>query len=153
MEVISHEDFSHTIILDEITISFRELTGKDIYFIELWREDDKDTSFLQSTHFLNEMVERLSIEPNPITIDELTDLIHYDYHAILKWFCENRLQDRLMSLNDWFTLCFHLSKQRWTSDLDWFEQQPIIKVIQMSEIQSKFHEQVNRSMKESSKKK
>ncbi|MDX1371754.1 MAG: hypothetical protein R3321_04755 [Nitrososphaeraceae archaeon] len=153
MDIIPHEDFSHTVIIGETEILFRELMGKDIYYIELWREDDKDQEFLQSSDFLHSMIERLSVDPYRITQEDLLDFLAPDYRKLLEWFCENRLQDRLLSLNNWLTLCFHLSKQRWTSDLEWFENQPLIKIIQMSDIQAKFHEQVNKSMKESSKKK
>lgn len=154
MEIIPHEDFSHTVILDSgVEILFRELIGSDIYFIELFRETDDDHSFLASSEFLHEMMIRLSCEPNKIDFDTLTDLIYHEYHDLMKWFCENRLVERIMGLNDWLTLCFHLSKQRWTSDLDWFESQPIIKIIQMSSIQTDFHEKVNAEMKKGAKKK
>lgn len=153
MEVIPHEDFSHTVIINGVEILFRELTGKDIYFIELWREEGDNNSFLSNPSFLNQMVERLSVEPWSITEDELTNLVYYNYNDLIEWFCDNRLRGRIMTLNDWLTLCFHLSKQRWTSDMDWFERQPIIKIIQMSDIQTDFHTKVNENLEKSKRKK
>lgn len=152
LEVIPHEDFSHTLIInDDREVVIRELTGKDIYYIELWRDESEGDGFLSDPEFLNLMIERLSVEPYGITADELTDYLHKTYNSIIEWFWENRLTDRLMSLNDWLTLCFHLSKQRWTSDLEYFESQPIIKVIQMSNIQTDFHEKVNKKISKGTK--
>lgn len=147
MIVEPQEDFSHLVYVnDEVVILFRELRGEDIYYIELFRDSEDDEEILSSPEFLNSMVERLSVEPYKIDIDRLTDLRLPEYSELLRWFCENRLAERVMTLNTWLTLCFHLGKQRWTSDLDWYEKQPIIKILQMSNIQADYHEKVNKEL-------
>lgn len=145
LKVTPYEDFSHLVEYQGVRILYRELTGKDLYLLALW-EDIKGEEYLRDPEVQTILMSMLSCEPYKITEDELLDLPVEVFYKYLQWFIENRLVDRVMGLNEWLTLCFHLMKQRWQSDLEWLERLPIVKVLQMSDIQSSFHESVNKEI-------
>lgn len=65
------------------------------------------------------------------------------------WIGPNILEERVMKLEQWLEVGFHLCKQRWDSSLEWLEEQPISKVLLMSKILSEFVEKQNQEAKRS----
>lgn len=140
------EDFSHLIILpsSKRKLILRDLIGKDFYFISLIKNEYPQK--LDTIRFILDLILRLSIEPFKIDNEELLNLPSNDFNPLVEWVRDNKLKT-IMDLNDWLELCYHLQKQRWTSDTEWLETIPITKVITMSDIQTTFHEKVNKELK------
>lgn len=65
------------------------------------------------------------------------------------WLGPNILEEKVMKLEQWLEVGFHLCKQRWDSSLEWLEEQPISKVLLMSKILSEFVEKQNHEAKRS----
>ena len=87
--------------------------------------------------------------------DEEDVLFHIPASMIecaLWWIEKNLLEEKLMKLEDWYNLAFHLQKQRWTADQDWLEDQPMSKVLLMLDTQSKFNKEQEMEMKKNRKK-
>lgn len=73
--------------------------------------------------------------------------------APIAWWIGNEiLPEKVMKLEDWFELSFHLCKQRFDITMDWFENQPVPKLLLMSRTATKFAEKQNREMKKASRK-
>ena len=76
----------------------------------------------------------------------------YCVHPLAEWMGKELIEERVMKVDDWLEMAFHLCKQRWDSSIDWLEQQPMSKVMLMMRIQSGFNEKQEREMKKSSRK-
>ena len=66
---------------------------------------------------------------------------------LVQWMMPEIVHEKLMTVEKWFELCFHLQKQRWDESMDWLESQPMSKVLLMTRVQSGFVESQNRAMK------
>jgi hypothetical protein len=115
---------------------FRELTPKDLYFAQVLRQ--KEESHLQ-------LIERLLL--NSEVLDELPGR---DFRKVLVWVVDNLLNEKLLTVENWMELCFHLCKQRWDSSMDWLETQPMSKIFLMVDILQKHVEKENSEAKKSS---
>jgi hypothetical protein len=71
----------------------------------------------------------------------------------LKWVSENILNEKLLTVENWMEISFHLCKQRWDSSMDWLETQPMSKVLLMVDILQKHVERENSEIKKSSRRK
>ena len=129
----------------QVTFILREVCPRDFYFFSLVKNDYPDVSALAfNLHLI------------ALFLDDGEEIL-YEVPAsmvqVLAWWIEaNLLKEKLMELSDWYELCFHLQKQRWTSATDWMEQQPMSKVLLMMNVQSKFNEEQNAQMKRNAKK-
>lgn len=72
--------------------------------------------------------------------------------AIAWWIRTEILEEKVMDLEQWFELSFHLCKQRFDVTMDWLENQPVPKVLLMARTATKFAEKQNRDMKKASRK-
>jgi hypothetical protein len=72
------------------------------------------------------------------------------FRSVLKWVGENILNEKLLTVENWMEISFHLCKQRWDSSMDWLETQPMSKVLLMVDILQKHVERENSEMKKSS---
>ena len=70
-----------------------------------------------------------------------------------EWLGPNVLNDRVMTVEQWLEMAFHLCKQRWDSSVEWLEQQPVSKILLMAKLQSDFASKQNEEMKRASRKK
>ena len=68
------------------------------------------------------------------------------------WMMKELVEERIMKVDKWLEMAFHLCKQRWDESIEWIEQQPMSKVLLMMRIQSQFNEKQEREMKKSSRK-
>jgi len=55
--------------------------------------------------------------------------------------------ERIMKVEQWMEMSFHLCKQRWDDTTEWLESQPMSKILLMSRVVSKFVAEQNREMK------
>ena len=72
---------------------------------------------------------------------------------LFHWMGKELLEERVMKVDAWLEMAFHLCKQRWDDSIDWLETQPMSKILLMARLQGKFNEQQNREMKKSARKK
>ena len=85
--------------------------------------------------------------------EEVLDLIPAKcVNVLVKWMMPELIQDRLMKLDQWLEIAFHLCKQRWDESVDWMEHQPMSKIMLMTRIQTKFNTEQEREMKKNSRK-
>lgn len=126
---------------------FRELTPKDLYFIEVFKKENGED--VPETEFLMEMVSRLS----EVEMDLIMDLNVRDFRVLVKWFSTDILEGKVMTVYQWLEIAFHLCKQRWDQSIEWFEDQPMSKILTMVQILSKFNENQSKEMKKASRRK
>lgn len=74
------------------------------------------------------------------------------FKPLFQWMNKELLEEKVMTVEQWLSLAFHLCKQRW-NQLDWLEQQPVSKILLMVKIQSDFVEKEKQEMKKSARKK
>ena len=49
--------------------------------------------------------------------------------TLYDWAAENLLAERIMSVESWLEMAFHLCKQRWDQSIEWLELQPVPKLL------------------------
>jgi hypothetical protein len=70
-----------------------------------------------------------------------------------EWLGPNILTEKVMTVEQWLEMAFHLCKQRWDSSVEWLEQQPVSKILLMAKLQSNFATKQNEEMKRAARKK
>jgi hypothetical protein len=73
--------------------------------------------------------------------------------VLIWWVQKNILEEKVMQLKDWFNLVFHLQKQRWGTDMDWIESQPMPKVLLMLDTQSSYNREQDMEAKKNARRK
>jgi len=72
--------------------------------------------------------------------------------ALYWWISNEMLEGKVMKVDQWFKLSFHLCKQRFDSTMEWFEQQPMSKITLMATVMSDYADEQNKEMKRASRK-
>lgn len=141
------ENFDYEVVLGgKYRLKIRELTPKDFYFVSLIQNDYPSMSSLVFNLML---LQKLT----GATMDEI-DYIPVPYLArLFDWISKEILEEKVMSVEQWLSLAFHLCKQRWDQSIDWLENQPVSKISLMLKIQSEFIEKEREEMKKSSRRK
>lgn len=85
--------------------------------------------------------------------DVLDDIKSYQLRSALTWISENLLDGKLLTVENWLEIGFHLCKQRWDSTIDWLENQPMSKVMLMVDIVKKHNEHQEDQMKKNARRK
>ena len=131
------EDFTYLVTIPGVPrFHFREVTPKDFYFAQVLRSSDRS---------LLELVERLLLN------EEVLDYATYaQTSAVLRWVSENILAEKILAVENWLEVAYHLCKQRWDSSVDWLETQPMSKINAMISIVEKHAERQEKEMKKSS---
>lgn len=119
---------------------FRELTPKDFYMAQVLRQKE-NSNYVR-------LVLRLLL--NDEILDETPAR---SLRGALKWVTENLLNEKILTVENWMEISFHLCKQRWDSSMDWLETQPMSKILMMIDILQKHVERENSEMKKSSRRK
>jgi len=70
--------------------------------------------------------------------------------TILSWVSDELINEKIMSIENWLEISFHLCKQRWDSSVDWLEQQPMSKITAMIDVVENFAQKQEDEMKKSS---
>ena len=129
------EDFTYLITVKGWgPFHFREVTPKDFYFAQVLRAKENPN--------FTPLVLRLLLNDEVLDFAPATAL-----RAALKWVGENLLAEKLLTVENWMEISFHLCKQRWDSSMDWLETQPMSKVMMMIDILQKHVERENSESK------
>ena len=84
-----------------------------------------------------------------------TDLLRIPKTAVaplLWWANKNLLEEKVMKLDQWYEISFHLCKQRFDATMDWMETQPISKILLMVQILTKHAKEQEREMRKAKRK-
>jgi hypothetical protein len=84
------------------------------------------------------------------------DLDHFTLpqtEKIFKWIGEEVINEKVLTVENWLEVSFHLCKQRWDNSVDWLEKQPMSKVLTMISIVEDFAEKQEQEIKKSSRRK
>ena len=125
---------------------FRDIIPKDFYWFALVENDFPD---ITPTHQMLLIIATLLDEDESI-LDEIPS-----YHTALlsRWVSENLLDEKIMKLDQWYEMAFHLCKQRFDSTMEWMENQPMPKIILMANTVTKFGKEQEREMRKARRKK
>jgi hypothetical protein len=137
MTVEDVEDFTYLVTIPGVPqFHFREVTPKDFYFAQVLRASDRS---------LLELVERLLLN------EEVLDYATYTQtSAVLRWVADNILTEKILTVENWLEVAYHLCKQRWDSSIEWLESQPMSKITAMISIVEKHAAAQEKEMKKSS---
>ena len=127
------------------TITLREVCPKDFYWFAIVENDFADFSQKGVSLLL---IALLSDEDESI----LDQIPASSLDPLLEWMGKELIEERLMKLDKWLEMAFHLCKQRWDDSIDYLERQPMSKILLMMRIQSTFNEKQEREMKKSARK-
>ena len=131
MKIKNNYDFTYTVTFKSgVEFIFREIVPEDFYFYE-FEVESSEQSELES---LFALYRRLIVQ----STEDIADIPLKDYRQLQNWISEELLQGKLMTVENWLGLAFKLMKNQFTSDLTWFEQQPMSKILAMVEIQSRY---------------
>lgn len=128
---------------NRLILTFRELTPKDYYFFSLINNDFPDIS---QTLLLLLIIQRLA----GLSEQDLFLIPAKYIRPLSDWIAPTLLEDKVMKIDQWLEMAFHLCKQRWDSSIEWLESQPVSKILLMASILSKFVEKQNEEMKRNS---
>ena len=123
----------------------REVCPRDFYWFSVVENDFPD---LTATAMSLLLIVLLCDED-----ESILDLIPASaIGPLAAWMMKELVEERIMKVDKWLEMAFHLCKQRWDESIEWIEQQPMSKVLLMMRIQSQFNEKQEREMKKSSRK-
>ena len=128
-----------------LALTFRELTPRDYYFFNLINNDYPD---INQTHLVILLVMRLA----GLDEEDLQLIPKRYIKPLSEWMGPELLQEKVMKVEQWLEVAFHLCKQRWDSSIEWLETQPVSKILLMSHIQSTFIEKQNEESKRAARK-
>lgn len=126
-----------------MTIVVREIKPKDFYFFSLIENDFPD---ITTNHLVILIIMRLS----GMTEDDLSVVPSKYVQPLSEWLGPNIIEGKVMKLDQWLEMAFHFCKQRWDNSIDWFEEQPISKILLMAKILSDFVDKQNEESKRAS---
>lgn len=86
-------------------------------------------------------------------VDDLEYFTLPQTEKIFKWIGEEVINEKVLTVENWLEVSFHLCKQRWDSTVDWLEKQPMSKVLTMISIVEDFAEKQEQEIKKSSRRK
>jgi len=133
------EDFTYYISFTDVPrFHFREVTPKDFYFAQIIRATER-TMF--------ELAERLLL--NPEVLDQVSAS---KTRVVLNWVGETLLTEKILTVENWLELAYHLCKQRWDSSVDWLEGQPMSKIQAMIQVVDRYVSNQEKAMKKSGRK-
>jgi hypothetical protein len=89
-----------------------------------------------------------------LDLDEESDLLELinNRHVgpLVSWTMTNLVSEKIMRVDQWLEMAFHLCKQRWDDSVEWLEMQPMSKIELMSRVVTKYVSEQNREMKKAS---
>jgi hypothetical protein len=129
-------------------VILREVCPRDFYWFALVENDFPDIK----PQLLNLLLLIMLMEDGDDN-HHLEEIPVRNLNPLVWWMQENLISGKVMSLTDWLTSAFHLSKERWTDSVEWMESQPMSKVLLMFNIHKKYVEDHNKEMKRASRKK
>lgn len=128
------------VIGNHLILIFRELTPKDFYFFSLISNDYPDIS---QTLLLLLIIQRLA----GLSEQDLFLIPARYIRPLSDWIGPTLLEEKVMKVDQWLEMAFHLCKQRWDASVEWLESQPVSKILLMADILSKFVDKQNEEIK------
>ena len=133
------EDFTYYVGFTDVPrFHFREVTPKHFYFAQILRSTE-------GTMF--ELAERLLL--NPEVLDQVSSS---KTRIVLNWVGETLLTEKILTVENWLEIAYHLCKQRWDSSVDWLEKQPMSKIQAMIQVVDRHVSNQEKAMKKSGRK-
>jgi len=129
------------------TILLREVCPRDFYWFSLVENDFPDIS---PTH-LNLLILVLLSDLDEES-DQFRRIPASCLSPLMNWVMTELINEKVMKVDQWLEMAFHLCKQRWDDSVEWLEVQPMSKILLMGRVVSKFVAEQNREMKKASKK-
>ena len=147
MTALSRADFHYEVTIDgETTYLFRDVIPKDFYWFQLLENDFPDID--ATLQFLLLLCMFLDDD------ESVLDKIPKRHVSILsRWIGTEILNEKVMKLDDWFKISFHLCKQRFDSTMEWLENQPVPKILLMTNTLTQFNKEQEREMRKARRKK
>lgn len=144
---LARADFCWDVVVDEeVHYVFRDVIPKDFYWFALVENDFPD---LNPAHQMLLIIVMLLDED-----EEILDQIPPHHIAPLsQWLTENLLNEKIMKLDQWYDMAFHLCKQRFDATMGWMEEQPMPKLTLMASTVTKFAKEQEREMRKARRKK
>lgn len=127
-------------------MTVRELCPGDYYFFNLINNDFPDIS---QNHLILLIICRLA----GLTEKDLEKIPARFIKPLSDWLGPNILSEKVMTVEQWLEMAFHLCKQRWDSSIEWLEQQPVSKILLMAKLQSDFATKQNEEAKRAARRK
>ena len=147
MTALARADFCWDVTVDgEVRYVLRDVIPKDFYWFALVENDFPD---IKPQHQMLLIIAML------LDGDEsILDFIPSDHVAPLSiWMTENLLNEKVMKLDQWYEMAFHLCKQRFDATMEWMENQPMPKLTLMTNTVTKFAKEQEREMRKARRKK
>lgn len=94
---------------------------------------------------MSPLIARLILNP-----EELCFMKFSQGEKLFSWIAEEVIKEKVLSVENWLDVSFHLCKQRWDSSVDWLEQQPMSKIFAMIQVVEDFGKRQEEEMKKSS---
>ena len=130
----------------ETTYLFRDIIPKDFYWFQLCENDFPDLG--TSLQFL--LILCLLLDGD----ESILQQVKKRHVGPLSWWIGNEiLNEKVMKLDDWYKMSFHLCKQRFDSTMEWLEEQPMPKVMLMLNTLTAFNKEQEREMRKARRKK
>jgi hypothetical protein len=138
--VTQNKDFSYTLCSSEGCLSFREVCPKDFYFFAFLEEEV--TNEVEKTFRVMELLAH--------DFNRVLTLRQDRFWVLVQKVFDYCVKGKVMTPNQWLETAFHLCKQRWDESIEWMETLPMSKVNTMIEIQFKFAEEMQKDVKDRS---
>lgn len=128
------EDFTYILTVESSDpVHVREITPKDFYYAQILRASDKSFAPLMERLVLNQ--------------EALDTVPARHFSPIIRWISENLLQEKVLSVENWLEVSYHLCKQRWDQSMEWLETQPMSKILAMIQIAKNHAEEQEKQTK------
>lgn len=147
MKALARADFHWDVTIDgETRYVIRDVIPKDFYWYALVENDYPD---MTPSHRMLQLVSML-LDQDESVLDEIP--IHH-FKVLTWWLSANVLEEKIMSLDQWYQTAFHLCKQRYDATMEWMEEQPVPKILLMIQTLSQYAKEQEREMRKARRKK
>ena len=147
MTALARADFCWDVVVDgEVRYVFRDIIPKDFYWFALVENDFPD---IKPQHQML-LILAMLLDGDESILDHMPS---YHVAPLSHWLTENVLNEKVMKLDQWYEMAFHLCKQRFDSTMEWMENQPMPKLTLMANTVTKFAKEQEREMRKARRKK
>ena len=147
MRALARADFHFEVTVDgETTYLIRDVIPKDFYWFQLCENDFPDLD--PTLNFL--LLLCMFLDQDETVLEQIPK----NHIAPLSWWIGTEiLNEKVMKLDDWYKMSFHLCKQRFDSTMEWLEEQPVPKILLMVNTLTGFNKEQEREMRKARRKK
>ena len=147
MTALARADFCWDVVVDEeVRYVFRDVIPKDFYWFALVENDFPD---IRPQHQMLLIIAML-LDGDESILDSIPS---GHITPLSVWLAENLLNEKVMKLDQWYEMAFHLCKQRFDATMEWMENQPMPKLTLMTNTVNKYAKEQEREMRKARRKK